>query len=785
MPNGEPYPSGTAYEVLSAIQAREKHKTPDVYVFKKTAEPFISLTDYKKLEVAREQWERLTAFFQTWFVKSSGEFRAAFQTFGTTDEFEHDFERLLRGWIDENVFGEHRALAWPTDLKGSPFCGLAPFESTHAPVFFGRGRDVTRAIERIDRAASSGVPFLLVVGASGVGKSSFVRAGVVPRLTGPGVIAGVDLWRIGIMRPGPRPIESLAHAIFGNVASSGQSDLLGLPEIAQGDCTSPQKLADLLRTGTPVAVDPIRNALRRVGEQERQRHGYDHEVNCHLLLVIDQLDDLFGTGAETDRTAIAKLLLSLLATRQVWIIGTLRADLYEQYVADPDLLALKRDGASYDLARPGSAELAEIVRMPAQAAGLSFERSSQTGETLDERLLNDAGSGDVLPLIEFTLQQLFQARQMVDEKPCLTIAAYDALGGLDGAIDRTGEDALKSINVIGFDALAMLFRHLVGTTQSDDTMGTARWQLSVRSAALTEFTPGSQAREIVDALVAARLLTTSEEGGVPAVRLAHQRVLQAWSRARAAVAANTDYYRVVSEIRQQCRRWQDSNGKPSLFLPKDILSQVRGHAQRFGNFDPLLTDFIAASRWRQHIFRFGIWIAAAPILILLVISSDLITTMTVTGLWIRENVILAVFGTLVVMYSLSPLGLAAILLRYRSHQKSLIRKLKMQASSDEPHNAIFMTAVRLRLRILLLNAIALLLVGMAIGLQDGIAAYLEFGGIIPEELSQNLSDGIQFVVASVISVWILGILLRFTVYARWEKAKLGAIASQDKIIRID
>ena len=96
-----------------------------------------------------------------------------------------------------------------------------------------------------------------------------------------------------------------------------------------------------------------------------------------------------------------------------------------------------------------------------------------------------------------------------------------------------------------------------------------------------------------------------------------------------------------------------------------------------------------------------------------------------------------------------------------------------------------MTAVRLRLRILLLNVIALLLIGMAIGLQDGITAYLEFGGIIPEELSQNLSDGIEFVVASVISAWILGILLRFTVYARWEKAKLGAIASQDKIIRID
>ena len=772
MPDGEPYPSGTAYEVLSAIQARATQETPDVYVFKKTAEPMISLSDGKKLEVARDQWGRLAAFFQTWFVTPTGEFRAAFQTFDTTDEFERHFERLLRGWIDENVFGEHRVLAWPIELKGSPFCGLAPFEATHAPVFFGRSRDVARAIERIERAASVGVPFLLIVGASGVGKSSFVRAGIVPRLTGPGVVAGVDLWRVAIIRPGAKPIESVAHAIFGNAAVPAESGTFGLPEIARGDCSTWQKLADLLRTGTPAALDPILNALRRIGEQERQRHGHDHDVNCHLLLVIDQFDDLFAAGRETDRTALAKLLASLLETHRVWIVGTLRADLYEQYVADPDLLALKRDGASYDLAPPGPAELAEIVRRPAEVAGLIYERSPRTGETLDEMLLEDAGSGDVLPLIEFTLQQLFNMRQAADGKQHLTIASYEALGGLDGAIERTGEDALKSINVAGIDALAELFRHLVGTTHSDDTMGTARTLLAVRSAALAEFPAGSQVRKIVDALIAARLLMTSEEGGVPAVRLAHQRVLRAWSRARAAVAANSDYYRVISEIRQQCRRWLDSGGKPSLLLPKDILSQVGGHARRFGNFDSLLTDFIAASRWRQRIFRLGIVTAVAPLVFSFEVAFGGVMKSFgwfFADIWFDDYIAFPSFIIVATILALSPLAFGAILLRYGSSQKSFILRLELQATSAVPHDTIFLTALRLRLRVLFLNAIALLLIGAAFALRIGILVLQAQFKLM--EAPYDLYDRIDYVIVSMISVWIFGNLLWFALYRHREKAE--------------
>jgi hypothetical protein len=108
----------------------------------------------------------------------------------STDDFEAQAEVLLRNWLEEKVL-HGRSLTWPAEIKGSPFRGLAAFGAKHAPVFFGRSRDITKVIDRLKDAAEKGCPFLLVDGASGAGKSSLVRAGLVPRLTAAGVVPSV------------------------------------------------------------------------------------------------------------------------------------------------------------------------------------------------------------------------------------------------------------------------------------------------------------------------------------------------------------------------------------------------------------------------------------------------------------------------------------------------------------------------------------------------------------------------------------------------------------------
>jgi hypothetical protein len=128
------------------------------------------------------------------------------------------------------------------------------------------------------------------------------------------------------------------------------------------------------------ASRPLLRALDRVSELERQKSGYQRPVRADLLLVVDQLDELFvGDVPEQQRRQFSRLLAVLLATDRVWVIATLRADLYERVLEDRDLFDLKTRGAAYDLAPPGTPELAEIVRRPAEAAALVYETDARSG----------------------------------------------------------------------------------------------------------------------------------------------------------------------------------------------------------------------------------------------------------------------------------------------------------------------------------------------------------------------------------------------------------------------
>ena len=129
---------------------------------------------------------------------------------------------MLRQWLESHGLLGPR-LKWPKE-KGSPFRGLAPFEAEHAAVFFGRDRVIDEARRRLAAAAEAATPFLLIVGASGSGKSSLARAGLIPRLTTPGIVASVDIWRVAIMKPSEGQagaIASLAAALLAGVARIG------------------------------------------------------------------------------------------------------------------------------------------------------------------------------------------------------------------------------------------------------------------------------------------------------------------------------------------------------------------------------------------------------------------------------------------------------------------------------------------------------------------------------------------------------------------------------------
>jgi WD40 repeat protein len=609
MANGEPYPSGTAYELLTALEASKEKSVPDVYVFRKTADAVLSTSDAERRRQGEIQFRALEGFWSEWFKAETGQFKAAFQTFGSTDAFEQQVELLLRHWLEQHgVLGPR--LAWPKE-KGSPFRGLAPFEAEHAAVFFGRDRLIDEARRRLAAAADRGTPFLLIVGASGSGKSSLARAGLIPRLTTPGMVVSVDLWRVARMKPADEragPHVALATALFAPDA---------LPELTHSDYPTAAALADNLARGGAASVQPILRALARAAQDAQRQRQSDQAMKPALVLLVDQFEELFAAGvSDIARTAFAAVLKDLVASGQVWVVGTLRADLYAPLLVQPELKALKEAGASLDLAPPGPAELAEIVRAPAQAAGLVFETNAEKG-SLDERLLTDAKTADSLPLLQFTLRQLYERRVEREGKTELTHAVYDELGGLAGAIAAAAERAVSTLLPPAVASLPRLLRRLAEPSHDGKA-------LTMREIAQAEARAGASEGALLDALLQARILIARTDAeGRPTVRLAHDSVLASWPRAREAAQASREFYRVRAEIEDALRLWQQY-GRPQdrLIQPGVPLAEAERLVGDFAAELPSdLTDYVKASRNRARRRQRLVAAAAVFFLVLAVVAT--------------------------------------------------------------------------------------------------------------------------------------------------------------------
>lgn len=168
--------TGTEWEFEDALSSYEKRGVPDLIVYRKTAPPdprFSGVREVsQELREIEHQWGKLEEFWQRHFETKEGHAKRAFNLFTTADEFEIKLETALRDLLEKRAArGGRFALKW---RAGSPFRGLSAFETDHSQIFFGRGRAEREVIEAWTRSANNGCAFLLILGASGVGKSSLV-----------------------------------------------------------------------------------------------------------------------------------------------------------------------------------------------------------------------------------------------------------------------------------------------------------------------------------------------------------------------------------------------------------------------------------------------------------------------------------------------------------------------------------------------------------------------------------------------------------------------------------
>ena len=265
-----------------------------------------------------------------------------------------------------------------------PFKGLASFEPVDAEYFFGRERLVAELVARL-----VGSTFLGIVGPSGSGKSSVLRAGLLPAIAG-GVLPGSGGWRRVLMRPGERPLDELRRVL---VSGAG---------------------------------DPLAEAVGALAPNER------------LFLAVDQLEELFtACRSEAERAAFVDALARAAADPEsrAIVAVALRADFYGRFAAYPELAELL--GGNHVLVGPMQAsELRRVVELPAGRVGLRVEPE------LADALVDDVeGEPGALPLLSTALLELWQKR----EDDALVLAAYRESGGVHGAVARLAEGTYARI----------------------------------------------------------------------------------------------------------------------------------------------------------------------------------------------------------------------------------------------------------------------------------------------------------------------------------------------------
>jgi formylglycine-generating enzyme required for sulfatase activity len=587
--------TGTEWEFEDAwhSSSTSEDHLPSLLLYRKTAPVIGTYEDEAVVREALNQKRLLEDFLARWTLSSDGvSVAGAWSEFSDAGGFEEMLDNHLRALIEQRLDPgtAEESLAGKT-YYGRPFRGLLSFEPEDAPIFFGRSRATNELRELLARQAANGCAFMLVMGASGSGKSSLVKAGLLPYLMMPGMVASVALCRWAVLRPSDvsgDPLAALAAAMLSPAA---------LPELTELLYTNEELKKSL--TGNPQqVVFAVRQGLNRAA----QAAGLTREGEARLTLVVDQLEELFTQDGITPgtRLAIVAALEALARSGLVWIIATMRSDFFDRLETVPALAELSKGEARYLLAPPSEAEIAEIIKYPAREAGLRFEKDAHRGVSLEDDLRKAAARDQgALPLLSFVLDQLWQHR---DERQTLTFAAYKALGGLEGALGQQAEAVFQEQPEATRAELAAILRALV--TTGADGKATSRW------TPMSAFAASAPQRSLIKAFLdpKARLLIADSDVLEGArVRVAHEALLTHWERARDQIAADIRDLELRGRLEQAARRWRAaaSKDKNSLVLPPGLpLAEAQALRRRWGAQLPKdVVDFIAKSKrtiqWRR------------------------------------------------------------------------------------------------------------------------------------------------------------------------------------------
>ncbi len=459
--------------------------------------------------------------------------------------------------------------------RPNPFVGLRPFERDEAMLFFGRDEQTLELLERLHEKR-----FLAVVGSSGCGKSSLVRAGLLSKLQASTAMS--DRWRVVTLKPGSRPFVELAAALAVTLCDGSGIDV--------------PAFAEALRTG---GLTPLLDTLAPVFESG----------DTSLLLLVDQFEELFrfgmqnGDAARREEAAEFVALLLGLARQTAflaYVVVTLRSD----FLGDCDAfrgLPEALNESQYLVPRLPRDKRQEAIEGPARLYG------KRIAPRLVDRLLNDGGAApDQLPVLQHALMRVWDATGDAAE---LDIEPYKAVGGLAEALSNHAKEALADLAPDDLSAAEKLFRAL--TTTDANNRQTRRPRTLAQLLEETGVERGSLVR-VIDVF---RGHGRSFLMPPPAVELAddtlvdisHESLIRQWGTLRGWVEAEAEAGKIYRRLAEDSERY--AVGKGSLLVERALEAArywrretlpTAAWAKRYGGGFDATMAFLAESEGRER-----------------------------------------------------------------------------------------------------------------------------------------------------------------------------------------
>ena len=442
-------------------------------------------------------------------------------------EWNAEGQDYLRRRIREVTDELARGFRW--DRSRSPYPGIFSFEREDAAVFFGRDEEVRDVIERLEaRRVQGGKRFLCILGASGSGKSSLLKAGVLPqleRLRAQWIV-------LTHFRPEREPLTGLAKTVADKLGSPSNWRYWGERLRGPARAAALKELSDDLRVG--------------------------QAANATLLISIDQFEETFTLANPDERASFLELLQSAVASDHALpclVIATARSD------ALGDILRSRQFSLpfeNYPLRPLPLDRLSKLIEGPAATAAVTVEKG------LCERIAQDTQSAEALPLLAFTLRELYE--RMGRQRHAMSLADYERLGNrelgfnpIESAINRKANDVIEFVqpSAMQLEALKRAFIPNLVRVRDDGSF--------VRQPARIVDLP-NESHFLVAALVEARLLArraehTADASSADLIEVSHEALFKAWPLLTGWLNGEREFLAGKAQLERSFHDWQRAPGK--------------------------------------------------------------------------------------------------------------------------------------------------------------------------------------------------------------------------------